>query len=80
MFPSLEPPRKFSREARPEQQEKAASGLNPRSFHRIDPQKVQDSVAESGAQPLWPHGNPAQHMLRQTDQILARSVPGMRRR
>ena len=58
MFPSLEPPRKFSREARPEQ-DVQPQGLDPRSFQRSDPQRVQDAVAESGAQPLWPQRNQA---------------------
>ena len=54
-------------------------GLDPRTFRREDPTRAQNLVVEYGSKPLWSLDNPAASMLRQTDQVLSRFVPGLRR-
>ena len=63
-----------------EEQVAQPQGIDPRSFSRIDPCYVQDMVGEYAHRPLQPGSSTAAAMLRQTDRILARAIPGLRGR
>jgi hypothetical protein len=71
--------RRFRKED-PEEQAAQPQGIDPRSFGRVDPSLVQDMVGEFAHRPLQPGSSMAAVMLRQTDRILARSIPGFRGR